>query len=396
MEEPSPVKASFSKSSRPTDLPDVPGLFSDEPNVDALLLSHAHGDHTGLLPWVKPGIPIYCSKGTSKMLMAGAIFAGQTEIPHEHQHLLETEKTIQIGDIAVTGLSVDHSAFDSMALLIEADGKRLLYSGDLRMHGRKPGMARDLFKFIAKKPVDVLLMEGTNLRESSPANGSGNSSEADLEATLCRAIKRWNHLVLASFSPQHFDRMISFYKATRDAGRILVLDVYGAFVWHLASGQCRIPKLTARNGIRVFYNQSFQQTWKRKNRKKIHDMFLDARIDLPAILAEPDRYTMLFRPSMLNLDFGGKLPQHTMCLYSLWSGYLVKPEYQELKAALKKAEGELSECHTSGHIFAEDLVKFVKTVNPRLVVPVHTESAKKFRDLFQNALLLSDGCPLIV
>jgi ribonuclease J len=114
---------------------------------------------------------------------------------------------------------------------------------------------------------------------------------------------------------------------------------------------------------------------------------------LPAILADLDRYVMLFRPSMLKLDFSGKLPQRTLCLYSMWPGYLVKPEFKDLRAALKKADGELSECHTSGHIIADDLVEFVKAINPRHVVPVHTETPEKFQELFPNAKLLSDGMP---
>jgi ribonuclease J len=324
------------------------------------------------------------------MLMAGSLFAGpKTEIPRDRQTTLETRKTINIGGISVTGLSVDHSAYDSMAFLIEADGKRLLYSGDLRLHGRKRGMARALYKFIAEKPVDILLMEGTNFRKSPQADGSDNFTEKDLEDTICRAIKRWNHLVLAHFSPQHFDRMISFFKATRDAGRIFVVDAYGAFVWDVIRRR-EFRDLMAKKQIRVYFNQSFQHSW-RKNIPKLNRPFLAASIDLPAILAEQERYTMLFRPSMLDLDFGGQLPKHALCLHSLWGGYLVKPEYIILKAAITSAEGEFSECHTSGHISAEDIEKFVKAVNPRYVVPIHTTGRSEFQKRFKNVLVVEDG-----
>jgi hypothetical protein len=57
---------------------------------------------------------------------------------------------------------VDHSGFDAYALEIEADERRLFYSGDLRAHGRKS----KLFELMLKRPpknIDVMLMEGSSL-----------------------------------------------------------------------------------------------------------------------------------------------------------------------------------------------------------------------------------------
>ena len=77
-------------------------------------------------------------------------------------HFLRDLQPIAVGPFRITPLLVDHSAYDAYALLIEARGKRLLYTGDLRAHGRKAS----LFERLVKQPpqeIDVMLMEGTSI-----------------------------------------------------------------------------------------------------------------------------------------------------------------------------------------------------------------------------------------
>ncbi|MDG6972991.1 MAG: MBL fold metallo-hydrolase, partial [Nitrososphaerota archaeon] len=57
-------------------LPEIPGLYSEralqntrlrygEPEVDAIVLSHYHSDHTGRIAYTDPKIPLYCGETTS-------------------------------------------------------------------------------------------------------------------------------------------------------------------------------------------------------------------------------------------------------------------------------------------------------------------------------------------
>jgi ribonuclease J len=269
-------------------------------------------------------------------------------------------------------------------------GRWLAFGKTIATEG-KPPKAGSSIRHAQANPVDVLLMEGTNI--SRPHEGHLQTEEELVDA-LQKEITECPGLVLANFSPQHVDRFVSFYKAARRARRRFVVDVYGAFVWHLASGQIKIPKLAAKAGIHVYYNQSFERSWRRRNLKKVHDLFLGQRMDLAEILDEPERYAMLFRSSMIDWDFKGVLPRQTTCIYSFWPGYLVQPEYRMLKTELAEADGKFVECHTSVHIFAEDIVKFVRAINPRHIVPIHTIAPKRFHELFPNAISVRDGEPL--
>ena len=370
-------------------VPKVPGLFQEGPRVDAVLISHAHADHAGLLNYANPDIPVYCTQGTSKMLMAGSIFARQVELERSRQKTIIPLKPTRIGDFLVTAYPVDHSAFDSVAFLIEADGKRLLYSGDLRLHGRNPGMEEQLLAGVAAKPVDVLMMEGTHFSSQREAG----CTEKELEDKIWEHIAPLPGLVLANFSPMHVDRMESFYNAARRAKRIFVGDPYAAFVLYLAAGQCRVPKPEAKNGIMVYYNQHFESTWQKRNLGKIHGMFLENRIELETILSKPHGYVMVCRPSMLKYDFRGTFPPNSTWIYSYWEGYLKHPgsEYPDLIDRLKETGGDFVTYHTSGHIFAADIISLVKSLKPGLIIPIHTTCPEFFAEHFENVLLPEDG-----
>jgi ribonuclease J len=373
-------------------LPNVSGLFDDRPAPDAILLSHAHIDHTGLMSYSRPEIPIYASKGTSKVMLAGALFSRQVQLPTERYREMKAGHPFTIGDFRITPYSVDHSAFDSLALLVEADGKSLLYSGDLRMHGRKPGMGKKLISEVLAKRIDLLLMEGTHF-------GGGSEigiSEYDLEEEIVAHLKDAQGIVLACFSPADVDRLVTYYRVAQRTERTFVADVYAAFVLHLVSGQSAIPRPVKSAGIRVFYNCSFEESYERRHRQRIHDLFIEDRITLEEILAEPQRHLMVFRPSMAKLDLQDRLPSGCRCLYSYWKGYLKNPDWVQFQELVKAAQGDFIPAHASGHIYTKDLIEFVRAINARTVVPIHTFEPQEFRKHFDNVTLLDDRIPLSV
>jgi ribonuclease J len=171
------------------------------------------------------------------MLMSGSLFAGQSELPRNCQKEFLPGKPRRIGGFSVTAFPVDHSSYGSEAFLIEARGKRIVYSGDLRLHGRKPGMAEILLKAIRKAPLDLLIMEGTSLSRGKEPG----LSEKDVETSFVNSLKQTPGLALAMFSPQNVDCLVSYYRAAVRSGRILVLDPYAAIVIYLIKASARFP-----------------------------------------------------------------------------------------------------------------------------------------------------------
>ena len=368
-------------------IPPVSGLFSAGSPPAAIVLTHGHLDHTGLVDRTDPTIPIYATRGTSKMMLAGNLFARQVALPRERSRELTPRESVEIGAFRVTAFSVDHSIFGSAALLVEAEGQSLLYSGDLRLHGRKPGMATEIFASCGKREIDVLVMEGTHLGQPQ----DDQRTEYELEEQLVAEINSTSGLVLASFSPQHVDRTVSFIRAAIRTGRTFVADSYTAFVLHLVSSETRVPVPGKSPGYPVFFPEFLKRSKKRELLDRICPFMAKAEIALDEILQRPQDYVMVFRPSMVPSDFGDSLPSKALCLYSRWSGYLDQQDWQETRRQLDQVDGRLVEAHVSGHIYAEDIRQFIDGVNPRIVVPVHTFAPDKFSEFACRVELLSDG-----
>ncbi len=368
-------------------LPKIPGLFVEGQQPDAILLSHAHEDHTGLIRHSEAEIPVYASKGTSKMMKAGEKFALQPTLPRSRYHEINSDEPVQIGDFKLTAYSVDHSIFGAQAFLVEAEGKTVLYSGDLRMHGRKPGMHRSLIEKVSIKKLDVLLMEGTHIGHTEYKG----SNEYELEEEITGLIKSAPGLILASFSPQHVDRLVGFLRATKKSGKVFVADAYTAFVMRLIATETSIPKPESTEWVKVFFPKFFLESYERKGMKTFFTFMNPASIGVEEIRSDPSKYVMLFRPSMLDSDFNGKLPDGSRCLYSRWSGYLEQKEWQNTKAKLDQVNGDLIEVHTSGHIYADDIKTLVKAIKAKTVIPIHTFEAERFANVIPNVKLLNDG-----
>ena len=120
-------------------LPDVSGLYAwdiKSKPIDGVLISHAHMDHYGLYSFVNKGICCYAGEGTKKLIDLTAAFAPYNGTIKKFSPI-KSGAPFSCGSFSITPYLMDHSAFDAYAFLIEAGGKKVIYSGDFREHGRK-------------------------------------------------------------------------------------------------------------------------------------------------------------------------------------------------------------------------------------------------------------------
>ena len=200
---------------RPLDAPsDAGGLIPASLDLTAsntsVLISHPHQDHYGLLEETPAAWPIYSGAATERLIrLTAAIFGKRVERIFTHW---TSGKASFIGPFRVVPSLTDHSAFDSYMLQIDVLGRRIIYSGDFRRHGRKAALVERLIQN-SPQGVDVLLMEGTNLGTSKPSR-----SEAALERDFVELFRSTTGRVFVAWSAQNVDRSVTLYRAALQTG----------------------------------------------------------------------------------------------------------------------------------------------------------------------------------
>lgn len=373
----------------------APPLPSENLNVDAVLISHPHQDHYGLIDQLPKGTPVYMGAVAQELVKATRVFIRKPYPDVAFKNLKSTEP-IQIGDITVTAIPVDHSAVDAYSLLLEAHGKRILYSGDFRGHGRK----RKLFDRFLKNPpkdIDVLLMEGTMLQRSN----SKFPDEDSVEERIVDILREQKGMTFLVSSSQTIDRIVSAYRACLKQKKTLILDFYTAWVLEKVSAlSSRIPQMDW-NRVKIYADHSHNQILQ-DNRDYFGDFITRAyknRVSMEQLENNSADYLWLIKTShAYKVDRFRKICQVNI-IYSQWLGYI------DAARAVTKGEKSFAKyrtaddinfvyAHTSGHAVVEDLQAYASAVKAKCLIPVHTEFPEDYETLFDGVRRLEDEVAL--
>lgn len=365
-----------------------PGLVVDgsDPSLLGILISHPHLDHYGLLEHVSPEIPVGLGPAARRILAAaGPFLPGKWPIPSRGWDY-QSGKLISIGPFTVTPFLVDHSAYDAYALLIEAGGDRLFYSGDFRAHGRKSALFDHL---IATSPgrIDALLVEGSSLTRLE--EDQRFPTESDMEARLFEEFVATKGMALVHTSAQNIDRVVSIFRASRRAGRRMVIDLYTAAVLH-ATGNPRLPQSDWPD-VALYVPQAQRQHIKRAGLFDVLSRHSARRIFIEDLADLPGRSTLLFRPLHRQELALARCLDEARYIFSQWEGYWDNAAYDGLRAWLTVHQIPKVSIHTSGHASPFDLKRFVDALAPLKVVPIHSFRPERYADLFERVEPHPDG-----
>lgn len=337
---------------------------------DAVIYSHYHGDHTDLCRYVPATVPQYIGRIAKKVMLCkartlAAIPGGPVSPADvavlESMRLYRPAYAIgNTGDIRVTPFFVSHSACDAYMFLIEADGKRILHTGDFRTHGYLgKGLFPVLREYVLRRPIDVLITEGTMLSRPNEAVRHEN----DLKVEAAGLMKRCKYTFVLCSSTD-IDRLATFHMASKEAGRSFLCDRYQSEMLGIFSSAA-----VGEDSPYKFDNVRFYCHGHR------NQLELLKKRGFCMLVRGSRRFSFVHEL----LDMLGR--ENCQLIYSMWSGYLKpgrnrKKEYIELWESF----GRRTLLHTSGHASANVLAEVCRTVDPvTVVIPIHSELSDDFR-----------------
>lgn len=385
-------------------LPEVAGLYKgDEPGFDGVLLSHYHLDHTGIVKWAHPSIPVYCGRVCARLTrLMDTVDCSINSSPPWKPAVAPKEVTVgkrfEIGPFRITPFLNDHSAFEAFSFLVECGGKRLFYTGDLRKHGPIGAKTYAYLRQRLPRGIQALLLEGTMLsRPSRPRI----ATEAEVGAEMRRVIGQHKQgLVLCSLSASNVSRIVELYKATVSSRRLFVMDAYMAVIMETCKATARLPDFRWPT-VRVLYLGGHAKIagdawgdWKLIGEMK----YAKNRVTFEDMAREPGKYVLPFRPGLMpHLDKLPALLKGGLHLYSLWEGYRSQPPYAPVREFLDRhGIPTVTGVHVSGHAYVEDLRELADIVAPDAIVPIHTAHPEEYERQFpaHRIVRLRDGEPL--
>lgn len=195
----------------------------------ALLVTHAHEDHIGAIPYLIMGmiqnghkykLPIYASDFTIALIRRR--LEEHDLVSHVAFYTVRPKSTMQFGDLHVECIDVCHSIPGSLAFAFDTPVGKIVHSGDWRidntpMSGAKTNLGR--FEALGDEGVRLFLSDSTNVE----VDNSGITSELDVFNDIQTCIKEASGRVFVTLFASNIGRLQSILYAAANTGRRLVI-----------------------------------------------------------------------------------------------------------------------------------------------------------------------------
>src|ERR687897_488545 len=356
-------------------LPDFAYLAERRDRVRAVILTHAHEDHVGALPFLLREVRVPEVWGTRLTL-------GLAQSRLDEHGLLQAAELkeakpeggpIDIGPFRIEFIRVAHSVPDSVAVLVESPGGRIVVTGDYKLdHTPVDGLHTDVVRLaeIGNRGVDLLLGDSTNAERPGVTGSERLVGEAFRQIIpSCQG-----RVLVASFASNVHRMQQAIDVAVQTGRKVAVVGRSMRKNLNIARnlGYVNMPEeaLIRPNELEEYRPHEVLVLCTGSQGEPMSALTRIAYDDHPSVSVDRgDTVIISAKPVP-----GNELRVHDTI-------------NQLAKSGAEVLHQEIAPVHVSGHACAEELRTLLSLLRPRAVMPVHGE----FRMQAAHAQLARDA-----
>jgi ribonuclease J len=211
-------------------VPDVTYLRERHEKVKAFLITHAHEDHVGGLPYVLPyfpGVPIYAST-LARGLLGNKI--KEHKLTKNPLKALEPGESVDLGAFKATAFRIGHSIPDAMGIALDTPLGMVVHTGDFKFdHTPVDGKMSDIHALAEFGQRGVLCLVSDSTRAESPGYTPSERTVGEAFRGIMEGLD--GRVIVATFASniariqQVFDAAATFNRKVTVIGRSMEQNV---------------------------------------------------------------------------------------------------------------------------------------------------------------------------
>ena len=404
----------------------------EDTEFHAVLLSHAHVDHSAYIHYLRPDIPIYCSEATKFIMQAlqdtgggcdqyivcsesfqmyknkkGEVCRGRGEKYQRPRKIITFEnlKKFNIDSIEVEPIAIDHSLPGVCGFILHTSNGSIGYTADIRFHGRRESDTKGFVEKCKNSDIKLLLCEGTRVNENF------SKTELDVEEDIKTLTKQTRGLIICTYPRRDLDRLQSFYNAAKACDRNLVIDLKQAYLLKLFQTSDSLKELYPKpddKNIKIYIPRKLWgllykdiNLWTKRQLLADYESWEEEFLNYPNKIDGRDVHAhqneLIFYCNDFQLqqliDIG---PDKQMSNYIRSSTEPFDEEMELDESRVKRwlvhfglladENSQWYQTHVSGHGSGDQIRKIIEESEPVALIPIHTEHEEYHKKWHKNVI----------